>query len=222
VSQQAELQQQRQSGGLLQWLLPALCFRTAAFPVADGSNGEGGPHVQLTKAASAPASSFPQPHKQSSACSSSASSDGGAPASNLASIPASSSLQSMRSNSWHTRRSSWRKSARAGALAAAQQQQQQQQDPSVLRIVARCDSFQAYFRGQYAQIEQQLAMLEASCGWSTLQPPCKQQQQDGDHLDSGPDADQQQQQQRAAADSRKVSSTAGAAISVSVGPLVAA
>ncbi|WIA28462.1 hypothetical protein OEZ86_011006 [Tetradesmus obliquus] len=87
--------------------------------------------------------------------------------------------------------------------------------------------FQAYFRGQYAPVEQQLAMLEASCGWSTLQPPCRQSSaQDGyfdqGHCDRGFRADQQQQQQRVAADRRKVSSPGDAAISMSVAPLLVA
>jgi hypothetical protein len=125
-------------------------------------------------------------------------------------------MQSTRSSSWHSRSSSWRKAARAGALAAGQNSQQQ--DPSVLRIVARCDSFQAYFRGQYAPVEQQLAMLEASCGWSTLQPPNKQLSlQDTQHeQDSGSKANLQQQQQ-VAADSRKNSSTPCAAVRVTIG-----
>lgn len=217
-----QLRQQRQPSGLLQWLLPVLCFRTTAFAAVESGNAS--PRV-LLKTASAPASSFPALHKQLSANSSTASSDGGAPASNPASIPASSSMQSTRSSSsWHMRSSSWRKSARAGALAAAQQQQQQ--DVSVLRVVARCDSFQAYFRGQYAPVEQQLAMLEASCGWSTLQPPCRQSPaQDGyldqGHCDRGFGADQQQQQ-RLAADRRKAGSPGDAAISMSVAPLLVA
>jgi hypothetical protein len=89
----------------------------------------------------------------------------------------------------------------------------------VLRIVSRCDSFQVYFRGQYAPIEQQLAMLEASCGWSTLQPLCKQaslrgSQQQQDRVDCGPGADDQQQQQHVGASVRKASSAGGAAICV--------
>jgi hypothetical protein len=128
-------------------------------------------------------------------------------------------MQSTRSSSWNSRSSSWRKTARAGALITGQNRQQQQ-DPSVLRIVARCDSFQAYFRGHYAPIEQQLAMLEASCGWSTLQASCKQLPlQDAQHQqDSGCTADQlQQQQQQMTAITCKGSSTGGAAVRVSIG-----
>jgi hypothetical protein len=126
-------------------------------------------------------------------------------------------MQSTRSSSWHSRSSSWRKAARAGTLAAGQNLQQQQ-DPSVLRIVARCDSFQAYFRGQYAPVEQQLAMLEASCGWSTLQPPSKLPSlQDTQHEQDSSSKAGQLQQQQVAENSLKSNSAGDAAVRVSVG-----
>ncbi|KAF6264430.1 phosphatase 2C-like domain-containing protein [Scenedesmus sp. NREL 46B-D3] len=209
LQQQTEQLQPQHSGGLLARLLPVLCFSTNAFGVAD-SRG----------AASRASSALPSPsrglQKQLSACSSSSCSDGAAPSS----TPASSSMQSSCSSSWQLRSSSsWRKNACADASAAAQHPQQQQ-DPSVLRIAARCDSFQAYCRGQYARLEQQLATLEASCGWTTLQATCRQPslhdtQRDQARLDSGSGADQLQQQRQA--DGLKVSSGADAAVRVSVG-----
>jgi hypothetical protein len=59
-------------------------------------------------------------------------------------------------------------------------------------------------------------MLEASCGWSTLQPSCKQLPlQDTQHeQDNGSKAGQLQQQQQQQAANRRKSSGAGGGVFV--------
>ncbi|KAF8072552.1 protein phosphatase [Scenedesmus sp. PABB004] len=149
--EQQQQQQQQQPGGpggpggagLLHWLLPR-CFAPP------------GVHEFGSAGAPAPGAQPRQPAQQASFGSGSASEPHSA-TSTAAATPAPSA------GGW--RRGGWRRrgvapGAPPGALGLIRE------DPTVARVIARCDAFRDYCHGRIAPLDRQLAALDVDPGWA--------------------------------------------------------